>query len=174
VTWSVRLMALRLVLSGCEAGGGSERWELSDGTVLELELGEPAQRETGDARVLWGLESGLTVTGQELAADVRSPEGRRTARAVATALVERVELGEQRGELSSSPCRVGAVAGECVSGWMEHDGRRFSRRGVVLEAGELIVWLDVSAPVARRREVDARWRGIARTLRTERSGDGRS
>lgn len=161
------LLVAGLALAGCQGGVHTERWELPDGTAIELDLGEPAHREAADGRVRWRLDSGLTVTIQDLAGDERSPQGRRTARAVADALVERMELGERDGELSTYGCRAGGADAECVSGWMAHREQRFARRGAVLEAGARIVWIDVSAPIGRREEVERRSREILRSLRID-------
>lgn len=167
-----QLVSLVVALAGCEAPAVSESWQLSDSTGLEFDLGEPGQREVADGRVRWRLESGLTVTVQELAADDRMPEGRRTARSVADALTTRLELGEHNGELSTHRCRAGPVDAECVIGWMEYREQRFARCGAVLEAGQRIVWIDVSAPDERRDEVERRCGEILDSLTIDPASPG--
>ena len=165
-------MSLVVALAGCEGQGVSESWQLSDSTGLQLDLGEPGQREVADGRVRWRLESGLTVTLQEIATDERMPEGRRTVRSVASALVARLELGEHDGELSTHRCRAGPVDAECVFGWMEYREQRFARRGAVLEAGQRVVWIDVSAPDERRDEAERRCGEILDTLTIDPASPG--
>ena len=74
-----------------------------------------------------------------------------SARDVAAAIAERIELGERESELTHRPCAAG-INGECLEGWMTVDGARYARHGIVVQAGESIVWIDVSAPESAQAE----------------------
>ncbi len=166
-----RALAAALVacaVVACESSGPyTERWELSDGSAIELDLGGPSEHEARDGKALYRLAGGVVVTVQELDRDARLPAGDRTPLSVARALVERVELGEREGELAIHGCRVGEHGAECVTGWTGRGDRRFARHGAVFEIGARIVWLDVAGPVDAQVDVSRKAREILESVRLE-------
>ncbi len=163
-----RVLSLLISLTACNAGPlGNERWELEDGTVVELDLGEDSEREERHGNIRFRLASGVTVALQEIGRDDPLPEGTRTPRTVAMALARRVELGEREGNLSTYGCRAGQLRAECLVGWTSRDEERFARQGAVLEAGTRIVWIDVTGPVERAEAVRRRSNAILETIRVE-------
>lgn len=94
-------------------------------------------------RASYQLADGLRLSVQWMPAEDRET-GTRTPRSVATAIAERVELGEREGEMAHHACRAGALDAECVGGWTVLDGVRYTRDGFVVAVEGSIVWLDVS------------------------------
>lgn len=168
-TLAAALLACAAV--ACEPSGPyTERWELSDGSAIELDLGGPSEHEARDGKALYRLAGGVVVTVQELDRDARLPAGDRTPLSVARALVERVELGEREGELATHRCRVGQQHAECVTGWTVRGDRRFARHGAVFEIGARIVWLDVAGPIEVQADVARRATELRAGARLEPAG----
>ena len=163
-----------LLLSACEAGSHPESWRLEDGTTIDVDLGEPAEREERDERVAYRLESGLTVALQQIPVEGGAASQERTPRSVAQALADRLELGEREGELLHGDCHLAAVEAECLDGRMTLDGREHARHGAVFLTGDQIVWLDVSGPAGADERVRLRARSVLESIRfkDEQASDG--
>lgn len=133
-----------LLLAGCTAAPPAIEFPVGD-TALLVNVETSGTPRTEPGRASYSVEGGGRLTFQSMDIEARGT-ARRTPRDVAAAMAERYELGEGEGELAHRACRAGAESAECIDGWTTVEGRRYVRRGVIVEVGEAIVWIDVSAP----------------------------
>jgi hypothetical protein len=157
-----------LGVAACTEPTVIESWALESGRTITFQTPGACERSTEGRKLALRCAS-TRVTLQEIAVEQSRAEGDRTAHSVASALVRRVELGERPGELSSIECDHGARASSCVSGWMEIDGTRYRRSGVVFRTGDSIVWVDVAIPEAEGDAFEDRANAILASLRVSAS-----
>jgi hypothetical protein len=162
-TWTHRwALPLALIASGCDTTT-PERWTLSDGTAIELEIAATSARTEGDDRIAFRSE-GLVVTMQRVDLVGDRARGDRTPHSVAGALVQRVELGEERGTLTQTECTQGELRGECLSGALTVGDTTFNRVGIIFSAGDSIVWLDVASSTQDPAELEDRAHRVLRSV----------
>lgn len=142
-------VAIFLVVGAFLFGCGSRGYDVTspDG-LFTLRLGDVAELERDGDKTLW-RRAGVRVTAQTIA--IRRG---RTLSATANAMVKRVELGELRGELRATECRVGEAPAFCLKGHtVGRRGARVERSGFLLDLEDKFVW--VEALGENRAEVDA-------------------
>lgn len=153
------------VLTSCTPVGTEERIDLGHGNQLLLTLPDVEERTRVGDRTAYRIRGGLIVTVQHVGLLSETERIDRTAASVAEALVDRVTLGERDGALRRRDCVIGGLDGQCIDGWIRSDGSRFERSGIVLLAGDRVVWLDVAsstlASAELRDHADAVLRGAA-------------
>jgi len=160
------LLLFLALLAGCDEDAARPRAE-DPWSAFSFALLQEAPAESQDRRSAWRMPSGVTVTAQRMAVS-DSLVRERSVSGVATALVRRFDLGEVDGALAQRRCAVNGIEAVCTTGWMvappERGGGQWARRGVLLEIGSEIVFLEVLGPEELGEQVDDQADLLRRTL----------